>query len=96
MQARKAGPLGWLRSWAPTEGCRAPAYCKRVRDGFLRNYLDELELCALSPFVALQLGFCAVCAPPSEAAVIAGRKKIWEELPTFFDLPPWNELENDL
>ncbi|KAJ6519032.1 hypothetical protein C8R45DRAFT_1116997 [Mycena sanguinolenta] len=25
-----------------------------------------------------------------------GREKIWEELPEIFDLPAWNELENDL
>ncbi|KAJ7935062.1 hypothetical protein B0H13DRAFT_2262236 [Mycena leptocephala] len=28
--------------------------------------------------------------------IVAGRKKIWDELPGFFDLPPWSELKNDL
>jgi hypothetical protein len=40
--------------------------------------------------------FCAACAQHMEEYVAAGRRKIWDELPGFFDLPPWSELKNDL
>ncbi|KAK7025109.1 BTB domain-containing protein [Favolaschia claudopus] len=39
--------------------------------------------------------FCKVCGPHVEESFKAGREKMWEELPGFFDLPPWAELKNE-
>lgn len=39
---------------------------------------------------------CHGCRQRAIDLIVAGRKKIWDELPGFFDLPPWSELENDL
>ncbi|KAK7008224.1 BTB domain-containing protein [Favolaschia claudopus] len=42
-----------------------------------------------------RLKFCKVCSRHLEASFKAGREKMWEELPGFFDLAPWAELKND-
>jgi hypothetical protein len=38
--------------------------------------------------------FCFACARHTTESIDAGRKKMWDELPKFFDLPPWGELKN--
>ncbi|KAF8178666.1 hypothetical protein K438DRAFT_1604819 [Mycena galopus ATCC 62051] len=38
---------------------------------------------------------CSNCDLEFRQAMAAGRQKIWEELPSFFDLPPWSELKNE-
>ncbi|KAK7055121.1 BTB domain-containing protein [Favolaschia claudopus] len=44
----------------------------------------------------LQASMCEACIRRHKEVMAAGRKKMWDELPTFFGLPPWSELKNDL
>ncbi|KAJ7794279.1 hypothetical protein B0H14DRAFT_2923441 [Mycena olivaceomarginata] len=37
---------------------------------------------------------CDVCAELAETTITTGRAKMWENLPSFFDLHPWSELKN--
>ncbi|KAF7330791.1 hypothetical protein MVEN_02418300 [Mycena venus] len=39
---------------------------------------------------------CAQCQQHTIESAAAGRKRIWEDLPGFFELPPWDELTGDL
>ena len=36
---------------------------------------------------------CAPCVARLEASFAIGSKRIWDELPSYFDLPPWEELQ---
>jgi hypothetical protein len=49
----------------------------------LNNYLNKIQ-------------WCPACKHKINELNTAGRQKTWDELPSFFDLPPWNELKNDL
>ncbi|KAJ7686503.1 hypothetical protein B0H17DRAFT_940412 [Mycena rosella] len=88
--------LAWLRTWDDhDDNCTAPSKCIKSRDELFRKYtVDDGRLLALATF---QLkGFCASCKGHANEAIVAGRKKVWEDLPGFFGLPPWDELKNDL
>ncbi|KAF7370407.1 BTB domain-containing protein [Mycena sanguinolenta] len=91
--------FGWARSKEST-GCMSLALCQKLREGFIRAFTEgSPNICALIPHDTEGLNryeFCASCALHMRESVAAGRKRIWEELPEIFDLPPWNELENDL
>ncbi|KAG2010474.1 hypothetical protein CC2G_013295 [Coprinopsis cinerea AmutBmut pab1-1] len=39
-------------------------------------------------------GFCSDCIRVGFSKVEEGRQKVWEELPAYFDLPPWDNLKN--
>ncbi|KAF8216779.1 hypothetical protein K438DRAFT_2007552 [Mycena galopus ATCC 62051] len=87
--------FGWTRK--DFCGCTTPAQCRTLRDGVLSEYLDDADIGALAlPFYILDgFKFCAACTRHAYECMIAGRKKIWDELPGFFDLPPWDELGNE-
>ncbi|KAF7370417.1 BTB domain-containing protein [Mycena sanguinolenta] len=89
--------FGWLRKWDFTD-CPSPAACHNLREteskGFKRGYRIRA---ASRVFLALaNWGFCTACAHHAKNSLSAGRKKIWEELPEIFGLPPWDQLKNDL
>lgn len=37
-------------------------------------------------------GMCKYCIEVAQVAHRAGRQKLWDQLPTIFNLPPWEEL----
>ncbi|KAJ7108458.1 hypothetical protein C8R43DRAFT_187747 [Mycena crocata] len=79
--------FGWMRSSA-FDDCTNPALCGPFRAACVRICMDNLRVNALIKVSSL----CDPCKRHMED----GREKIWENLPTFFGLPPWNELKNDL
>ncbi|KAJ6519047.1 hypothetical protein C8R45DRAFT_885299 [Mycena sanguinolenta] len=81
------------RTWE-VDNCASPTRCRNGRQG-IREALDQYLVYALVTGVkSAQL--CAVCSQHVTESMTAGRKKIWEELPLMFDLPPWDQLKNDL
>jgi hypothetical protein len=98
-QAQRGYTLGWLCSWWDGDdgNCADIPKCLAVRAIQRRRYHEELGLWALSrsPFSSGTY-LCASCREHRKESCITGRKKIWENLPSFFDLPPWGELKNDL
>jgi hypothetical protein len=42
---------------------------------------------ALDPSFIMKHSFCAACTKHLQKSMTAGRRKIWDELPGFFDLP---------
>ncbi|KAF8216780.1 hypothetical protein K438DRAFT_403438 [Mycena galopus ATCC 62051] len=86
--------------WARREfgGCTKPTQCRTLRDGVLSEYSEqaEIEALALPSDILDGFKFCAACTRHAYECIIAGRKKIWDELPDIFDLPPWDELKNEI
>ncbi|KAF7315166.1 BTB domain-containing protein [Mycena indigotica] len=50
---------------------------------------------ALFPPTSQLKGLCSICLEEASEVLEAGRQKGWEDLPSFFDLPPWSELKRD-
>ncbi|KAJ7125107.1 hypothetical protein C8R44DRAFT_782342 [Mycena epipterygia] len=93
-QTEPGHTIGWLRS-PPSNACTTPENCTKARNSKLGKYMSGLYLCALSQY-SEQRSTCGPCRQHNEEMTVAGRKKMWEALPGFFDLPPWGQLKNDL
>ncbi|KAJ6593481.1 hypothetical protein B0H19DRAFT_1090540 [Mycena capillaripes] len=94
-QTQEGYTLGWLRSW-DADGCIDPVGCTKWRASMLRKYFDMLTVWAFTPFNRIGSPLCEPCNKHLKASVVGGRKKVWEELPSFFELPSWSELKNSL
>ncbi|KAF8178679.1 hypothetical protein K438DRAFT_1726338 [Mycena galopus ATCC 62051] len=91
-QTRDGYTIGWL--YSDGENCTDPPKCKIWRTRKLRTYRD-LGVVALMTPTGIH-GLCDSCDESYRQSWLVGRKKVWEELPKIFDLPPWVELKNDL
>ncbi|KAJ7350777.1 hypothetical protein DFH08DRAFT_695113 [Mycena albidolilacea] len=88
---------GWLRKWEyDISECADPASCAEARSARLHFYIDCVPLWMLNRNPLDQRVWCSTCYHHVTESTLTGRKKLWEDLPKFFDLPPWNELKNDL
>jgi hypothetical protein len=59
--------------------------------------MEIIELRALGTFNSeAPKELCSGCRQRADELALAGRKKVWNELPSFFDLQPWGELKNDM
>ncbi|KAK7025092.1 BTB domain-containing protein [Favolaschia claudopus] len=86
--------LGWTRKW-DFEGQCTSSRCQGIRSFALAHHLDNSWIDALASPTALdRMGYCPSCTRHVNEAVTAGRRRIWNELPSFFDLPPWGQLRN--
>ncbi|KAK7025080.1 BTB domain-containing protein [Favolaschia claudopus] len=84
--------LGWARRWE-FGGCTTPAKCRAEREGILAMYMDAATVDALmKPGDLEDHGLCLTCTTTAHECIRAGRKRMWDELPTFFGLPPWDRL----
>ncbi|KAJ7654490.1 hypothetical protein DFH06DRAFT_1202591 [Mycena polygramma] len=89
--------VGFLSTWDYQADCVTVQLCAKRREKILQKILQSRKAHAFD--VGEQQwehSFCDQCFGHLETRIAAGRKKMWEELPSFFDLPPWNELKNDL
>lgn len=41
-----------------------------------------------------ELGLCNTCRLNAQTEYEAGRNRVWKKLPSFFELPPWEEISN--
>ncbi|KAJ7039805.1 hypothetical protein C8F04DRAFT_949202, partial [Mycena alexandri] len=97
MQFMPDSPLGWIILWKPTDDCKSVSTCQSWRDTFISSILiSGPKVYSLSVLTLENTQLCVSCKEPAGRAAIAGRAKFWEDLPSFFDLPPWSELRNDI
>ncbi|EAU80923.2 hypothetical protein CC1G_03099 [Coprinopsis cinerea okayama7 len=89
----------------PTQGCKRPAYktaeepCTSVR----ARLLAEIAHPKMSLVTWIEgsrncekwhSALCQSCFEHSIRQLKQGRLKLWEELPTYFGLPPWDQLKD--
>ncbi|KAJ7169137.1 hypothetical protein C8R43DRAFT_945096 [Mycena crocata] len=86
--------FGWTRSPPSGGGCTDTILCTATREATLRHCSDNMNVIALNELRRESL--CRACTRHMLASMASGRKKIWQELPNFFDLPPWAELTDCL
>ncbi|KAJ6593487.1 hypothetical protein B0H19DRAFT_1056037 [Mycena capillaripes] len=93
-QGQPGYTFGWLSSW-DNENCTDPLKCAKEHTRGLRLYHASLSVMALTAWTPPGHGLCVSCHQQRKELLVAGREKMWEELPGFFKLQPWNELAND-
>ncbi|KAJ7081776.1 hypothetical protein B0H15DRAFT_445112 [Mycena belliarum] len=89
--------FGWIQETIPAEetGCIDVIACRRKKASFFHRHVVKGSFLAFSSHIE-HLKLCRVCSLDGETKLTEGRKKMWELLPTFFELPPWSELKDDL
>jgi hypothetical protein len=80
-------------------GCATPEICNGLRDRFLADFLDELEIDSasdpLSEWNTTDLradGLCDACCERAETEHDAAALTFWNKIPEIFGLPPWKDL----
>ncbi|KAJ7188671.1 hypothetical protein C8R46DRAFT_1205812 [Mycena filopes] len=98
VQIQMGYSLGILRSrTAELVNCSDSPKCSDSLHQRLGHYLDHGGLRALAKYQpAGEKALCSSCTRYTVNLNNAGRKRTWEELPGYFELPPWSELEDDL
>nr|GAT56160.1 predicted protein [Mycena chlorophos] len=95
--------LGWMTAPNPSS-CLFPTQCPARRAEMLQKCIAVDPLLSGAQLVVESLSAaeswvkrcCTGCQPHLMQLMHAGRARGWEELPAFFDLPPWADLKNDL
>ncbi|KAJ6589870.1 hypothetical protein DFH09DRAFT_1026995 [Mycena vulgaris] len=95
-QCAPGNTFGWLASWTPSADadCLDPVKCTKWRDQLLSVLLVTSTVWAFA--TNLQKNGCAVCEQRVDEGMMEGRANMWASLPAIFNLPPWNELKNEL
>ncbi|KAJ7472847.1 hypothetical protein FB451DRAFT_303593 [Mycena latifolia] len=87
--------LGWIQD-AEERDCNDVFACRSEKSSLLRRMVVKGSILALPPVSSLDsLDLCRVCMESAKTKMAAGRQKMWDALPTFFELPPWSELKNE-
>ncbi|KAF8216871.1 hypothetical protein K438DRAFT_1953763 [Mycena galopus ATCC 62051] len=88
--------LAWIRKWE-FDGCIDLERCRTSRESYL-DHVDEADVDALASTLqkAYHCEFCAARTRRIAEFMAVRRKKILEELPEIFDLPPWDELKDNI
>ncbi|KAJ7472850.1 hypothetical protein FB451DRAFT_1558974 [Mycena latifolia] len=87
--------LGWVQD--AEEDCANVSACRRKKSSFFHQQVVKGDVIALHPVSSIdRFGLCQDCMKGAKKKMAAGRRKMWESLPTFFELPAWDELKNEL
>ncbi|KAJ7686531.1 hypothetical protein B0H17DRAFT_714011 [Mycena rosella] len=100
-QFQPGNTLGWCPILNPAtideQGCTDPATCRRMKDRLFRAVAVPPKLWALaSGFTVDKWKFCPGCTQSTKDQITTGQMNMWESLPSFFDLPPWADLKNNV
>jgi hypothetical protein len=92
-QARET--FSWLNT--STAFCYTQRQCNSARGIHFSNLSHPIPSClALEPWDAdWEEGLCQTCVAASKGLHNSGRLKMWNLLPSFFSLPPWEKLLED-
>ncbi|KDQ56535.1 hypothetical protein JAAARDRAFT_58838 [Jaapia argillacea MUCL 33604] len=92
IQLQAETSFGWLHTSSNCGVTRRDCEMKKLRL-FASLWSPSPELCILDAWSAeWEVGLCASCIDFGREAFEAGKQGAWSKLPSFFDLPPWNEL----
>ncbi|KAJ7188739.1 hypothetical protein C8R46DRAFT_1157655 [Mycena filopes] len=95
-QFQESYTLGWLCNRA-VDDCEWPDQCTEARNRIKNSVLGTPRVGMLTPPNPHALrALCTSCVKHTNELIRQGREKAWADLPSFFGLPPWNELKNDL
>ncbi|KAJ7147314.1 hypothetical protein C8R46DRAFT_918056 [Mycena filopes] len=84
----------WFSLESRPPGC-TNAGCMPFRSRLFRLLVEDGI--SLVPFASIPAtSLCGVCLARQAAIMVETRQTLWNELPTFFGLPPWTELKNDI
>ncbi|KAJ7607729.1 hypothetical protein FB45DRAFT_806647 [Roridomyces roridus] len=78
------------------ESCTAASACRRARSTILENFTKQVKLAPLGYLVPERWGtipLCSACKKASLEMYDEARRTIWEQLPSIFGLPTWEEME---
>ncbi|KAJ7668687.1 hypothetical protein DFH06DRAFT_205875 [Mycena polygramma] len=86
--------LSWVVLWKCSDNCAEHKKCDQARESVLRSILFNPAVYAFIVIEEIQKYFCAGCAKMVGTSLATGQGKMWENLPSFFELPPWQELKS--
>ncbi|KAJ7869634.1 hypothetical protein B0H13DRAFT_2557495 [Mycena leptocephala] len=92
-QWQTGNTLGWLAPWKSTDGCTDERTCLGWREAIMADLCFHQLFMHLLRYPMSKISSARLCKA-SGTSDEAGRTKMWEALPSFFDLPPWSELKN--
>ncbi|KAJ7735555.1 hypothetical protein DFH07DRAFT_893470 [Mycena maculata] len=83
----------------PTKGCTSDGVCSVRSRSLLETFtklerLDPLGFLDAGWSKALQDRFCPACNARSETEYKSARQAVWNQLPSIFSLPTWEELKS--
>lgn len=82
----------------PSSTCTNNTRCAGKRENLTRQiFVPAYNLREMEKWPgAWDRNFCSECLKASKKSWVQGCQKFWEMLPTYFDLPGWAELKNDI
>ncbi|KAF8216636.1 hypothetical protein K438DRAFT_1703693 [Mycena galopus ATCC 62051] len=95
-QMQPGHTLGWLWEWEYDADCYTRSKCHAYRKVLIQKYFQFVGVRAFGPVEKMKPRFCHPCFHHIEELMNMAQRKMWEDLPAFFDLPPWGELKNYL
>ncbi|KAJ7707371.1 hypothetical protein B0H17DRAFT_1032527 [Mycena rosella] len=97
LRAQWVYTLGWVREDTEDTSCTDRSACQREKASFVLECVGSGKIAAFNPIsIADILTLCPTCNRLSKTKMTEGRQKMWELLPTFFELPPWSELKDNI
>ncbi|KAJ7620602.1 hypothetical protein DFH06DRAFT_1285706 [Mycena polygramma] len=85
----------WLSTHDCADGCTSEVVCATwKRSLFMELVKMSLPFAPFRLFAEQPSSLCSACRRLE--TVEEARKALWGKLPSFFDLPPWGELKNDI
>ncbi|KAJ7678136.1 hypothetical protein DFH06DRAFT_1422696 [Mycena polygramma] len=84
----------WMGSQTPLTGCSQRLECLRKKETVFRDLIANGT--SFAPFQLIAEYLCDTCHNHQQEVLAEAREKLWEDLPTFFNLRPWAELKNEL
>ncbi|KAF7297771.1 BTB domain-containing protein [Mycena kentingensis (nom. inval.)] len=90
-------PLKWLRPGGPipSDACHSRLACESARQ-YLLNWMTETPANVAALFEEWDEDWstrmCPKCTQRGKEIYEEGKKECWEKLPSYFGLPPWEEL----
>ena len=95
----------WIEPLGKDENCSNKMKCKEVADYLLKvicgdhvaaitRFLFSMEQFEKLYLSKVENSLCVTCRAKAKAGFLALREATWKKLPSYFELPPWEELQD--